>query len=155
MNPLPIRSILAQSPPPAGLPPFAEYGIAIGICFFLIKEGIAFFKGKDEKESKLTNQLIDDLRNSNARLLCQEQDLLESIRDIQQKCLESQIRMEKQQSEALIRSQSDVQGALKSSALMLTEIREYLLKIAGSSDALHRRLDTEFGGRRDKNSIEN
>lgn len=155
MSPLPIKSIiLAQTPAPAGLPPLAEYGIAIGICFFLIKEGIAFFKGKDEKESKLTNELINDLRNSNARLLSQEQELLESIRALQEKSLDSQLRLEKAQNDALVRNQMEVQNTMKQSALMQAEMRDSILRIAQMCDAIHRRLDVNFGGRHEANSTE-
>ncbi len=141
-----MNALIAQNPsnPPAIPGPnsnFLDWGIAIAVLMFIVREAVSFFKKKDEEDSQLTNTLIQDLRNTNQGLLQKQIDILVELRESQENESGSLTRMEKAIREMMVQYQAEAQVQKRDSTLMLVEVREQLTVIRLQLDALHKRLD--------------
>ncbi len=117
-------SYLAQTQAPVTPPtPLLEWGVLGAIVFFLVKEGVHFFKQKDQDEGRLTATLIDDIRTTNKEL----RDYLQ-----QQSTQWDALRFELQGLEGrLARRQTE----------LIIDNRERLAQLEKTLEALHSRLD--------------
>lgn len=103
----------STSPPTVPLTPspLIEGSLIAAVVVYLIKEGVSFFKKKDEDEAKLTATLIQDLRTSHREQLQQQVELLIELRASHQQIAQAvekmstaigQINVKNQQSSKLI-----------------------------------------------------
>lgn len=123
------------------LPPIAEWGVAIALCLFLIREGIMFFKSKDASESEQYKALIDDLRNRASKADSVWIPALKAIHTQQQQILVTIQNVERNQADMAIRHNTEMIQTMKQSALALAEVREQLAIIKADGKALHARMD--------------
>lgn len=121
--------------------PIAEWGVAIAVCVFLIREGILFFKTKDASESQQYKALIDDLMARANKADSLWLPALKSIHAQQQQILALIEKVERNQSEQALRHNSEMITTMKQSALALAEVREQLAIIKETAKALHSRMD--------------
>lgn len=121
--------------------PVAEWGIAIAVCLFLIREGILFFKTKDASESEQYNSLISDLRIRASKADSIWLPALKSINSQQQQILSLIEKVERNQADQAIRHNTEMIQTMKQSALALAEVREQLAIIKEGVKALHTRMD--------------
>lgn len=129
----------------SNLPPVAEWGIAIALCLFLIREGIQFFKSKDASESEQYKALIDDLRARASKADSLWLPALKSVHAQQQQILAIIEKVERNQADMAIRHNTEMIQTMKQSALALAEVREQLAIIKADGKALHSRMDKANG----------
>ncbi len=145
-----MKTLIAQSPNPAPDIPTprgaSEWAIVAAAAAFLIREGVTWFKNKDESESKqtqalisgisgLTQTLINDLRNNQTLLI---ENNKEGFKEVSAATRETGTQISK-----------EVNAALKSQALHYAEFNETLNKVLFGVQALHSRMDDFLGSRKD------
>lgn len=127
------------------LPPIAEWGVAVALCLFLIREGIMFFKSKDASESEQYKALIEDLRSRAGKADTMWLPALKAIHSQQQQMLALIEKVERNQADMAIRHNTEMIQTMKQSALALAEVREQLAIIKADTKALHSRMDKANG----------
>lgn len=140
-----FEAIIAQATSPATqsnpIPnTYTEWGLVGAIAFFLVKEAVSFFKSKDESESKLTDGLVSDLRNSNQALQKQLSDTLLQVQVVQAKSSAAIEEMRRVVTEI----NNSNQTARRDVSVVIVELRGIGDKVLVQGEqltALHSRLD--------------
>jgi hypothetical protein len=139
-----VSVVLLETPPaPSAVPnSFLDWGIAIAILLYILREATKWFKAKDEKEDALTDTLITDLRTTAIETQKQQALLLEGISLSQKRSAESLERSEK-----LLKSlfESD-QREMRELAVVQTQLNAIFHELTVTSEkvsALHHRMDAQ------------
>jgi DNA anti-recombination protein RmuC len=135
-------SLEAETPTPSAVPnSFLDWGIAIAILLYILREGTKWFQAKDAKEEALTDTLITDLRTTAIETQKQQALLLEGISLSQKRSAESLERSEK-----LLKSlfESD-QREMRELAVVQTQLNAIFHELTVTSEkvnSIHHRLDS-------------
>lgn len=114
-------------------PQLMEGSIMAAIAFFVIKESIAFFKGKDASEEKLTQTLIEDLRSDRTSQLRQQGEMIAQLKSSHDKIAAAIERMSQ--------ATTDINTALQMSKRTETEIFHAIRQNYESIASLNKKLD--------------
>lgn len=139
------RYIIAQSTPstPAISSPSSnvlDWGIAIAVLVYLVKEAIGMFKTKEESESALTTSLIEDLRTGRREMVDGQRQMTERLIQTQERTGSTLREIESCMKELVSAAQQDKRDA----AIVLSEVRELQRAAVVQGEqirALHDRLD--------------
>lgn len=149
-------AIIGQTQPQTVPPPpsaaLLDWGIAGALVLYLGKEAIAFFKQKDEKDDRLTDSLIQDLRGEAQSLVRHNNALLLELRSMAINAAQDRKKLSEAIHEANMLSQTlkrDTAGIY----LECRSNRDVLVILDSKIDAIHSRLDADRPGR-EKGALE-
>ncbi|MGL4621183.1 MAG: hypothetical protein ACRCZS_19320 [Chroococcidiopsis sp.] len=107
-----------------------DWGIAIAILVFILREGLRFFQSKDASESALTAKLIEDLRGERQQQMRQMGQLLLELKASHQRIAETNSQISTAIAEISVaiqqgkRSESEIFAALRNIERQLTVLSE-------------------------------
>lgn len=133
MNTLIAQTALTPNPSFPNPSPLVEGGLIAAIVMFLLKEGVSFFKKKDEDEAKLTSELIQDLRRERSEQLQQMIRIVQRLNQSHQ-----QLSNAIQQNTLVL---SGVNQALQHQDLANLEIQQSLRELQQQSVLLSAKID--------------
>lgn len=109
-----------------GLPPIAEWGVALAICLMAIKYLMDNQKKRDDQEQLLLDRFINDQYETIEKLRAYLDDQGNSVRQIKTALGEVEQRVTRRQTEILV------------------AVNEKVVKLLNTTEALHRRMDSSL-----------
>lgn len=139
------RHLILIQAAPASIPQapngnILDWGVAIAVLVYLIKEAIGLFHKKEEAESKLTSTLIEDLRQGRSEQIASQQAMTERLVTTQERTTTTLDKLNRNLDQLLASAQEDK----RDNAVIIAELRDLRDKVVVQGkqlEALHDRLD--------------